>query len=74
MCHISECQIFPDSRFKMENCIEMDSLTPPEVEGYQAPKGDNDNSLAQPEKTYRKITLQKHKKKSGRQTDGQTDR
>mgnify|MGYP005985674209 CR=1 FL=1 len=31
-CHISKCQKFPESRFKVENRIEMDSLTPPEVE------------------------------------------
>ena len=41
----------------------------------QAPRGDNNNSLAQPENTYRRITLQKHKKnRVGRQTDGRTDR
>ena len=45
----------------------MDAVRP----GYQAPRGDNDNSLAEPENTYRRITLQK---KSGRQTDRPTDR
>ena len=30
--HSSKGQKFPESRFKMENCLEMDYLTSPELE------------------------------------------